>query len=248
MLCCRNVGVSFGDSEVLRDIDLTFTPQRRVAIVGQSGCGKTTLLRVLAGLIPPTSGQCTFAAPDRSGDTPRVGFVFQKPTLLPWSTVWQNVTLPMRLGRQPAKLNAALRLRAIEWLNPVQLADVADRYPGELSGGMQMRVSLARALAADPEVLLLDEPFAALDDLLREQLGVWITQAWTSRPCVVVLVTHHLRDAVLLTDEVVLMHRGGILDQLDNPLSAVDPVARRADPKGLAFENELHRRLREAAT
>ena len=238
----------FGDVVALDQIDLTLTADRRVALVGRSGCGKTTLMRVLAGLITPTTGTRTFRDARGRLATPRVGFVFQNATLLPWATVWKNVVLPKRLGTSPARLDATAREQAVELLRSVQLGDVADRYPGELSGGMQMRVSLARALAAEPDVLLLDEPFAALDDLLREQLGESITRVWRQRKCMVVLVTHHLRDAVLLTDDIVLIDRGRVITQLANPLSASDPAARRDEPAGWSFGNELQSRLRAAAS
>ena len=184
------------------------------SLIGPSGCGKTTLLRLLARLEHPTAGTVTFEPPaGRKGET---AFVFQQPTLMPWRTAIENVTLPLELihrGRTKQYREVASGL-----LDQVGLSDAADRFPNQLSGGMKMRVSIARALVTQPGVLLLDEPFAAIDDMLRSQLGQLLLDLWQRRQFTAVLVTHNIAEAVLLSHRVMVMHRGSISSQIDNPL------------------------------
>ncbi|MGX1196946.1 ABC transporter ATP-binding protein [Parvibaculum sp. MBR-TMA-1.3b-4.2] len=171
-----------------------------VSLVGPSGCGKSTLLRILAGLISADRGSVAWPA---TGTRPReLGFVFQEATLMPWASVFDNVRLPLKLKSQSSE---QARERVISTLSRVGLADFADAFPRELSGGMRMRVSIARALVTEPPVLLMDEPFAALDEFTRETLdddliALWHAQAWT-----VLFVTHSIYEAVYLSERVLVM-------------------------------------------
>ena len=184
------------------------------ALTGPSGCGKTTVLQILAGLLPPTSGTVLIegADPDQASG---VACCFQDPRLLPWRTVCDNVALPLEL--QGAS-SAESRSRSREALARVGLADSWDRLPHQLSGGMRMRVSIARALVVRPRILLLDEPFGALDELTREQLDDELLQLWEEDRMTVVIVTHSLREAVYLAQRVLVMPRSA------GPLVADTPI------------------------
>ena len=203
----RDVAVGFPGSErlVLTEISLSICRGEFVSFVGPSGCGKSTLLRLLAGLLSPSGGK--LSRTDGRGDdmTARIGFVFQHPTLLPWRTAVQNIRLPLELGpglRRQALTDDQIRQR----LEHVGLSSSdAFKRPPQLSGGMQMRLSLARALATDPAVLLLDEPFAAVDDLLRLKLQEDIRRLHNARGLTTVLVTHNLHEAVFLSDRVFVL-------------------------------------------
>ncbi len=193
---------------------LTVPSGEIVSLIGPSGCGKTTLLRLIAGLERPSAGAVVFDPPAaRKGES---AFVFQQPSLMPWRTAIENVMLPLELiggGSRGESRSAAAAL-----LEQVGLADAANRFPRQLSGGMRMRVSLARALITEPRVLLLDEPFAAIDDMLRTQLGQLLLDLWDRRRFTAVLVTHNIAEAVLLTHQVAVMHQGKISCQMRNPL------------------------------
>jgi len=185
-----------------------------VSLIGPSGCGKTTLLRLIARLESPTSGTVLFDPPaSRKGES---AFVFQQPTLMPWRTAVENVTLPLELissGTNKERHDAAIAM-----LGQVGLANEADRFPHQLSGGMKMRVSIARALITEPHVLMLDEPFAAIDDMLRTQLGQLLLDLWERRRFTAILVTHNIAEAILLSHHVAVMHNGQISSQVENPL------------------------------
>jgi NitT/TauT family transport system ATP-binding protein len=188
---------------VLRDIDLE-VGNEVVAVVGRSGSGKTTLLRLIAGLIEPTSGTVDLlgVAPAVARRRKRIGFVAQDSRLHPWRTVRQNVTLPLEVNRS-ARTNG--HVSPEEWVARMGLTDAIDAYPHQLSGGMRQRVALARSLVTDPEVLLMDEPLASLDELTREDLREELLRLWESRPRSVVYVTHDIEEAVLLADRVVVI-------------------------------------------
>jgi NitT/TauT family transport system ATP-binding protein len=175
-----------------------------VAVIGPNGCGKSTLLRAIAGLVPPSGGRIGLgpdSAPPRAGDG-RVGLIFQQPRLLGWRSVLENVALPLELaGTMPAERREA----AERGLSQVGLVDVGDLRPRELSGGMQQRVALARSLVTDPPVLLLDEPFSALDALSREAFDAQLESLWLAQRRTVVLVTHSVGEAIQLADRVWVM-------------------------------------------
>jgi NitT/TauT family transport system ATP-binding protein len=193
----------FGDGTVALDgIDLEVASGSFVAIVGPSGCGKSTFLRLVSGLERPTAG--TLAVRSRRAGKPQVAFVFQDAHLLPWRTVVDNVALPLELRGTPAQ--EARRL-AEGPLADVELSDALGRYPDELSGGMRMRVSIARALVTEPELLLLDEPFAALDELTRQRLDERLRSLWVKKRMTVLFVTHSLGEAVFLAERAVVLSK-----------------------------------------
>ncbi|WJL95586.1 ABC transporter ATP-binding protein [Microbacterium sp. ET2] len=205
---------------VLRGVDLTLAPGEIVAVVGPSGCGKSTLLRLLAGLDTPTSGVIELdAAPVRDTDE-RTAVAFQEPRLLPWRTIADNVALGLPRGIRGSER----RDRVAELLDLVGLSHAADRRPREVSGGMAQRTSLARALARGPEVLLLDEPFGALDALTRLRMQDLLLQIHAARPTTVLLVTHDVEEALYLADRVLLLR------SLDD--SAASSIARIVEVPG----------------
>lgn len=214
---------AFGQTNVLEQVSLAIEPGEFISLVGPSGCGKSTLLRLLAGLVRPSRGEVKV-----SGSNPSIAFVFQDPTLLPWRSVLENIALPLELTHIPA---AQRQQRAVECLALVGLLpEDAGKYPRELSGGMRMRVSLARALVTQPDVLLLDEPFAALDDLLRQQLNEELLRLWEAQRWTAVFVTHNVAEAVYLSQRVVIMSpRPGRIDQeLRSPFAYPRPSRLRA--------------------
>lgn len=201
MIQLSAVTKSFADQQVIAATDLTIERGQFVSLVGPSGCGKSTLLRLIAGLESVTSGQVTIdqQAPSKT----ETAFVFQDPTLLPWRTTHANIRLPLELlGRtqtpQLAKIPDAIQLVGLR-------QEDADKFPRMLSGGMRMRVSLARALVTEPQVLLLDEPFAALDDILRQQLNEELLAIWKQRKWTGVFITHNVAEAVFLSQRVLVM-------------------------------------------
>ncbi len=201
LISLDNVGKTYSSgTTALKGVSADIAQGSFVSLVGPSGCGKSTLLRILAGLISADSG--TVAWPAARTQPKELGFVFQEATLMPWASVFDNVRLPLKLKGQ-SKDRA--RERVMSALARVGLADFADAYPRELSGGMRMRVSIARALVTEPPVLLMDEPFAALDEFTRETLdddllALWRAQAWT-----VLFVTHSIYEAVYLSERVLVM-------------------------------------------
>jgi NitT/TauT family transport system ATP-binding protein len=187
----------------LGPIDLDVRKGEFVSLLGPSGCGKSTALRLIAGLNAPTSGTVRVSRPAvGAGGRHSVGFVFQEPTLMPWTSVRENVRLPLKLAHAPAgQANA----RIDEALAQMGLAEFADAYPRELSGGMKMRVSLARALVTDPDILLMDEPFAALDEITRFRLNNDLLALWRNLRKTVVFVTHSVFESVYLSQRVIVM-------------------------------------------
>jgi NitT/TauT family transport system ATP-binding protein len=173
-----------------------------VCLVGPSGCGKSTLLRLVAGLVMPTGGNVSIGGARVTEPRDDTGIVFQAPTLLPWASILDNVLFPLdMMGR----LNAAGRERARDLLKLVGLAGFEGKYPRELSGGMQQRAGICRALVHDPDILLMDEPFGALDALTREELTIELMRIWQERPKTILFVTHSIPEAVLLADRVAVM-------------------------------------------
>jgi NitT/TauT family transport system ATP-binding protein len=187
---------------VLDGIDLAIRPGEIVALIGPNGCGKSTLLRVLSGLIPPDAGSVAIDGDRVTAPDPRIGLVFQEPRLLDWRTAEQNVRFPMELAGWPGERQ---RERAADLLGLVGLRDVATAKPSTLSGGMRQRVAIARALALEPRVLLMDEPFSALDALTRERFNTELLRLWDRTGSTIVLVTHSIPEAVFLADRVVVL-------------------------------------------
>jgi NitT/TauT family transport system ATP-binding protein len=202
----RAVGKRFASGVTALDgIDLDIHRGEFLSLLGPSGCGKSTLLRIIAGLSEPSSGiRRLLLETDRAGHIPagRIGFVFQDPTLMPWSTVVDNVLLPFRLA---GRIGSGERERARAEIQSVGLAGFERAYPRQLSGGMRMRVSIARALVTDPDLLLLDEPFAALDEITRMGLNDDLMRLWESRRPTVVFVTHSVFESVYLSTRIAIM-------------------------------------------
>ncbi|MCC6580366.1 MAG: ABC transporter ATP-binding protein [Phycisphaeraceae bacterium] len=216
-----------GEVEAVSPLDLTIAAGQFVALLGPSGCGKSTLLRMIAGLETCTEGRVQRTSRDGSD---RVAFVFQDAHLLPWRTVLRNVTLPLELMGQS---KAQRRDKAEAALRQVGLGDAIRRYPAQLSGGMRMRVSLARALVTDPSLLLLDEPFAALDEITRQELDDALRQLWLQRRCTVIFVTHSIGEAAFLAQRAVVFTRrpARVVDDYELEL----PEDRHADLRASAM-------------
>ncbi|MFJ9688379.1 ABC transporter ATP-binding protein [Streptomyces bacillaris] len=190
------------DVTALSDISLDVSPGEFVAIVGPSGCGKSTLLKLVAGLLTASSGEVLLGGERVKGPRHDIGYVFQRAALLEWRSALRNILLQAEMRRMPA---ARARARADELIRMTGLTGFEDAYPHELSGGMQQRVALCRALLHEPPVLLMDEPFGALDALTREQLNTELNRIWRTTGTTVLLVTHSISEAVYLADRVVVM-------------------------------------------
>lgn len=183
----------------VRDISFTVAKGEFLCIVGPSGCGKTTLLQILAGLLAPSTGNVLLDGRKLTQPHRDISFVFQKPNLMPWRTVLQNVMLPLQV------FGTEDREKALEHVKRVGLEEFADAYPKSLSGGMEQRVAVARALVQDPRILLLDEPFGALDALTRENLNLELLSLWRDQNITAIMVTHNIRESVLLADRVLVL-------------------------------------------
>jgi NitT/TauT family transport system ATP-binding protein len=221
----------------LDGIDLDIHRGEFLSLLGPSGCGKSTLLRIIAGLSEPSSGiRRLWLETDRAGHIPagRIGFVFQDPTLMPWSTVVDNVLLPFRLA---GRIGPGERERASAEIQSVGLAGFERAYPRQLSGGMRMRVSIARALVTDPDLLLLDEPFAALDEITRMGLNDDLMRLWESRRPTVVFVTHSVFESVYLSTRIAIMtpRPGHIVAELPVELPQPRERALRTSPRYTAL-------------
>jgi NitT/TauT family transport system ATP-binding protein len=230
-----------GDLLALDRVGLMVGQGEFVVVVGPSGCGKSTLLRILGGLLVPTEGQVRLDGQPLASPRRQVGYVFQQVNLMPWRTVLRNVTLPLEVAGTP-RSQAAQRARDL--LTLVGLGGFEEAYPRELSGGMAQRVAIARALIADPEVLLLDEPFGSLDALSREQMNLELLRIWQARRVTAVMVTHDLQEAILMGDRVLVMspRPGHIRAEV-----AVDlPRPRTVEVMYTEFFGALSRRVREA--
>ena len=186
----------------LNDVNLAIDDGEFISVVGPSGCGKTTLLKILAGVLQRSSGQVTIQGRAVSGPSREIGVVFQAPVLLPWRNVLQNVMVPVEVQKRD---RTKFEQRARLLLEMVGLAGFESKYPAELSGGMQQRVGICRALVHDPSFLLMDEPFGALDAMTREQMNEELQRIWADNRKTVLLVTHSIPEAVYLADRVVVM-------------------------------------------
>jgi NitT/TauT family transport system ATP-binding protein len=230
LVSIRGLSKKFANGTLaLREVDLDLRRGEFVSLLGPSGCGKSTLLRLLSGLSDPSSG--TLDWPDTAYDAQgrpdhHLGFVFQEPTLMPWAVTLDNVTLPLRLKNMK---RAEADARAAEMLELVGLKGFERSYPRELSGGMKMRVSIARALVTEPDILLMDEPFAALDEITRHKLNDDLLALWQKRRFTAVFVTHSVFESVYLSERIVVMaaRPGRVMDVLnvDAP-SPRDPLFR----------------------
>ena len=234
-----------GRVEALRGIDLEVADGEFVAVLGRSGCGKSTLLRMIAGLLPVSSGEITVAGTPVTRPRPDIAMLFQRPALLPWRSVLDNVLLPAEIfGWSRAKH----RERARQLLDMAGLAGFEKRLPHELSGGMQQRVSLCRSLLGEPRVMLMDEPFSALDALTREELSGELQQVHMETGATVVFVTHSIDEAVLLADRVVVLspRPGRIREIVEVAVPRPRTLGRHAHLADVArISAELHELLME---
>jgi NitT/TauT family transport system ATP-binding protein len=222
LIAVEGVGKTYGSGAqamtALEGVSLSVREGEFITLVGPSGCGKSTLLQILAGLVPASTGRVAIDGAPVTGPSPgKVGVMFQDAWLLPWKTAIENVEFPLALRKVRA---AERRKRALPLLELVGLASFAERYPDELSGGMRQRVAIARCLVQEPRVLLMDEPFAALDEQTRTRMGNELLQIWEKSGGTVVFVTHGLTEAIYLADTVFVMgtRPGRIIEQIAVPL------------------------------
>src|SRR5574340_1105357 len=187
-----------GGLKALVNLSFAVRANEFICILGPSGSGKTTLLRVLGGLLQPTGGRVTFLA----DHAPRIGYVFQQANLMPWRTAVENITLPLEMQNVPAE---EARRQAAELIELTGLKGFEDSWPRDLSGGMAQRVAIARALIQDPDLLLMDEPFGSLDELTRDRMGEELLRIWQARRSTVLMVTHSIPEALLLSDRVLVL-------------------------------------------
>ncbi|MBJ3778137.1 ABC transporter ATP-binding protein [Acuticoccus sp. 2012] len=225
----------------LDDINLTVLRHEFVALIGPSGCGKSTILRLLAGLMPATSGSTAIFGYPMEKPRDDIGIVFQRPTLLPWLSIRNNVLFPIRHKRR--MVTPALKQEADRLLEVVGLADFAESRPSELSGGMQQRAAIARALVQNPDILLMDEPFSALDALTRDEMALELLRIWAERPKTVVFVTHSIPEALLLSDRIIVMSArpGRIVRQINVPFARPRSLATMEDPAFNNMANDIRR-------
>ncbi len=238
----------FGDGPVvLSDINFSAHERDFVAIIGPSGCGKSTLLRLIAGLSQASSGQLSIAGRPPADHATELAYVFQEPTLMPWARVATNVELPLRLRGVPAAERAATVQRCLE---RVRLANRADAYPRQLSGGQQMRVSIARALAVEPRLLLLDEPFGALDEMTRNHLNEELLALREQGDWTAFFVTHSISEAVFLANRVIVMaaNPGVIAHEVTVDLPYPRTAATRESARFHELCDELSRLLHAVET
>ncbi len=243
-----DVGQVFGkdDGSAVAALDrLSFEIGRHefVAVLGPSGCGKSTLLRMTAGLLGPTTGRVEIYGTPVVEPRDEIGIVFQRPVLLPWFDVLGNVVFPLR--HKYGRVTDAERRQARELLRLVELEEFSDNKVDTLSGGMQQRVAIARALLLDPEILLMDEPFSALDALTRDEMSFELLRIWSERPKTVLFVTHSIPEAVLLSDRIIVMtaRPGSVREVLDVPLPRPRSLETLSDPSFHALANHIRGRL-----
>jgi NitT/TauT family transport system ATP-binding protein len=237
----RSIGREIVRTLALDEVSFEIRPHEFVSLIGPSGCGKSTVLRIAGGLLAPTSGMIRVGGTPVTGPGPDRATVFQTPGLMPWRTVTDNVALPLELSGVG---KAERRRRAAEYVKLVSLEQFADHYPRELSGGMQQRVGIARALAVEPDVLLMDEPFGALDAISRERMQDELLRIWEHTQKTVLFVTHSIDEAILLSDRVLVMGNGVMAAEV--PIDLPRPRSRRtllSDPRTLELMRVLEEKL-----
>ncbi|MFD1796608.1 ABC transporter ATP-binding protein [Paracoccus aurantiacus] len=246
----RGVDLTFqtadGPVHALKGVDLTINQGDFVSFIGPSGCGKTTLLRTIAALETPTGGGLTVngMTPDEARKARAYGYVFQAPGLYPWRTIAQNIALPLEIMGF-SKADRAERVQRV--LELVDLGGFGGKYPWQLSGGMQQRASIARALSFDADILLMDEPFGALDEIVRDRLNEALLDLWARTGKTIGFVTHSIPEAVYLSTKIVVMspRPGRITKVIDSPLPRVRPLEIRDSQEFIAIAHEVREGLRE---
>lgn len=241
----REVTVAFGAYVALEGVSLRLVEGEFVSLVGPTGCGKSTLLNVAAGLLPPTRGEVLLEGRPLKGLNPKAGYLFQQDAILPWKTALDNVALPLVFQGLPLQ---EARTRARAWLSKVGLEGFGDRYPHQLSGGMRKRVGLAQVLIAGPKLLLMDEPFSALDVQTRQLMENELLRLWQEDRKTVLFVTHDLEEAIALSDRVVVLSAGPASRPIGDfpiPLPRPRDVAEiRLTPEFLRLHREIWDLLR----
>jgi NitT/TauT family transport system ATP-binding protein len=240
-LSVTSVRKTYDQLEAIREVTLGVADGEFVSVLGPSGCGKSTLLMMIAGLVDTTGGEIVINGAPVRGPRREVGVVFQSPVLLPWRTVLQNVMFPVELLKLP---QAEYRARAIELLRMAKIDDFVDMLPRQLSGGMRQRAAICRALVHNPSILLMDEPFSALDAITRDEMAIELLRIWQANRKTVLFVTHSIREAVLLSDRVLVMGRrpATLVEELKVELPRPRNIAMTEDE---SF-NRLVRHLRRA--
>ncbi len=249
----RSVSLTFesadGPVHALSDVSLSVGKGEFISLIGPSGCGKTTLLRVVADLEQPTAGEVRVngMSPEEARKARSYGYVFQAAGLYPWRTIVRNVTLPLEIMGYPAPEREERALRAIEL---VDLQGFERKFPWQLSGGMQQRASIARALAFDAELLLMDEPFGALDEIVRDRLNEELLGLWERTGKTIVFVTHSIPEAVFLSTKIVVMspRPGRVTDVIESDLPRQRTLDIRDTPEFLAIANRIRAQLRAGET
>ena len=234
----REFSSNGGTVTALRDISLKIHRRELVCVIGPSGCGKSTLIRIIAGLDEPTSGRMLVDGKATSGSCPERGMVFQGYTLFPWLTVKRNVMFGLEMagmGRDQADAEAR------QWIQLVGLARFVDSYPHQLSGGMKQRVAIARALAPNPRVLLMDEPFGALDAQTRAQMQTHLLEIWRNVDVTILFITHDLDEAIFLADRIIVLkaHPGEVQEIIEVPVPRPRSLAQVSSPEFLATRRRL---------
>ena len=249
VICANNLSLTFetndGPVHALKDVSLDVQKGDFVSFIGPSGCGKTTFLRVMADLEKPTSGTITVngVSPEEARKSRAYGYVFQAAGLYPWRTIGGNIRLPLEImGYDKADQNT----RVAKVLELVELAGFEKKFPWHLSGGMQQRASIARALAFDADLLLMDEPFGALDEIVRDHLNEQLLQLWKSTRKTICFVTHSIPEAVYLSTKIVVMspRPGRIADVIDSPLPRDRPLDIRDTPEFIEIAHRVRDGLR----
>lgn len=250
VICARNIDLTFqtadGPVHALKDVNLTINRGDFVSFIGPSGCGKTTFLRTIAALETPTAGQLTVngLAPDAARKARAYGYVFQAPGLYPWRTISGNISLPLEIMGF-SKEDRAERIARV--LDLVELSGFGGKYPWQLSGGMQQRASIARALSFDADILLMDEPFGALDEIVRDRLNQALLELWAKTGKTIGFVTHSIPEAVYLSTKIVVMspRPGRITRVIDSPLPRHRPLDIRDTPAFIDIAQQVRDGLRE---
>jgi NitT/TauT family transport system ATP-binding protein len=240
-----------GAVEAVADVSLTLEHGEFVSLIGPSGCGKSTLLRIVAGLTPPSTGDVRIGngRPADAQREKRIGMVFQQAALMPWRTVAANVALPLEVNRRGATSSRPRQEIIDELLGLVGLADFAQAYPHQLSGGMQQRVAIARALVFNPDILLMDEPFGALDEITRDQMRYELLRIWSAARKTVVFVTHSIAESIILSDRIAVMSArpGTVREVLQVNLARPRDEQLESSREFLDMAEHLKRLLRPAA-
>ncbi|MNW43238.1 Taurine import ATP-binding protein TauB [compost metagenome] len=245
----RNLTVEYqGGQAALKSVDL-FLPEHSIyTILGPSGCGKSTLLRSIAGLIKTYHGEISYNGKALHGqDQVLIGLVPQNYGLLPWKTVQSNIRMAMRISNSGTLTKQQQEQRITNWLESMGIADLAHRYPLSLSGGQQQRVAIARAFAISPQIMLLDEPFSALDAITREEIQRIFLGSWNSLPTTTLFVTHDVEEAILLGEKIIMItsNKEDPLIVMDNPLFSIKPEEKRDSEQFFQLSKEIRKVMQE---